>query len=95
MTLENEWFLRLYERASSEPRVEMLQYDMDYLFLGAEATHSSMVNFISVVKRLREIYPQAFYDERLMRPFATDIPMTTPDEDLDINCKLIYFQHLP
>jgi hypothetical protein len=54
-----------------------------------------MVNFINVVKRLRAIYPQAIYDERLMKTFSTDIPMTTPDEDLDINCKLIYFQHLP
>ena len=95
VTPENEWFLRIYERASSEPRVEILQYDMNYSFLGAETTLSSVANFINVVKRLREIYPQAFYDERLMKPFATDIPMTTPDEDMDINCRLIYFQHLP
>jgi hypothetical protein len=92
---ENEWFLRFYERASSEPRVEMLQYDMNYSFLGAEATLSSVANFINVVKRLREIYPQAIYDERLMKTYTTDILMTTADEDMDINCRLIYFQHLP
>jgi len=90
-----EWFLRFYERASSEPRVEILQYDMDYSFLGAETTLSSVANFINVVKRLREIYPQAIYDERLMKTYTTDIPMTTADEDMDINCRLIYFQHLP
>ena len=95
VTPENEWFLRFYERASSEPRVEILQYDMDYSFLGAETSMSSVANFINVVKRLREIYPRAIYDERLMKPFSTDIPMTTPDEDIDINCRLIYFQHLP
>ena len=92
---ENEWFVMLYERQSSEPRVEILQYGMEYAFLGEETALSSMVNFINVVKRLRAIYPQAIYDERLMKTFSTDIPMTTPDEDLDINCKLIYFQHLP
>lgn len=92
---QSEWFLRFYERASSEPRVEMLQYDMDYSFLGTETTMSSVANFINVVKKLREIYPKAVYDERLMKPFATDIPMTTADEDIDINCRLIYFQHLP
>jgi len=92
---QSEWFLRLYERASSEPRVEMLQYDMEYSFLGAETTLSSVANFINVVKRLREIYPQAIYDERLMKTFSTDIPATTSDEDIDINCRLIYFQHLP
>ena len=92
---QSEWFLRLYEQASSEPRVEMLQYDMDYSFLGVETTLSSVANFINVVKRLREIYPQAIYDERLMKTYTTDIPMTTADEDMDINCRLIYFQHLP
>jgi hypothetical protein len=95
VTPENEWFLRLYERASSEPRVEILQYDMDYSFLGAETTMSSVANFINVVKRLREIYPQAIYDERLTKPYTVDIPMTTADEGIDINCRLIYFQHLP
>lgn len=95
VTPENEWFLRLYERSSSEPRVEILQYDMDYSFLGAETTMSSVANFINVVKRLREIYPQAIYDERLMKTYATDILMTKANEDIDINCKLIYFQHLP
>ncbi|MFA5375468.1 MAG: hypothetical protein WC455_06920 [Dehalococcoidia bacterium] len=95
VTPENEWFLRFYERALSEPRVEILQYDIDYSFLGAETTLSSTANFINVVKRLRAIYPQAIYDERLMKTFSTDIPMTTPEEDLDINCRLIYFQRLP
>ena len=89
-----EWFLRLYERASSEPRVELLQFDMDYSFLGAEATLSSTANFINVVKRLRGIYPRAIYDERLMKSFSVDIPGTTPDECIDINCRLIYYQHL-
>jgi len=92
---ENEWFLRLYERQSSEPRVEMLQYNMEYSFLGAETALSSVANFINVVKKLREIYPKAICDERLMKPFVTDIPATTPDEDIDINCRLIYFQHIP
>ncbi len=95
VTPENEWFLRFYERASPEPRVEMLQYDMDYSFLGAETSMSSVANFINVVKRLREIYPKSIYDERLMKTYATDILMTTANEDIDINCKLIYFQHLP
>jgi len=90
-----EWFLRLYERASSEPVVELLQYGMEYSFLGAEATLSSTANFMNVVKRLRKLYPRAIYDERLMKTFAVDIPGTTPDECIDINCKLIYYQHLP
>jgi hypothetical protein len=95
VTPENEWFLRLYKRQSSEPVVEILQYGMEYSFLGEEATLSSTANFIVVVKRLREIYSRAIYDERLMKPFGTDIPGTSPDEDIDINCRLIYFQHLP
>jgi hypothetical protein len=90
-----EWFLRLYERNSSEPRAEILQYEMEYSFLGEEKVPSSTANFINITRRLREKYPQAIYDESLMKTFATDIPGTTPDEDMDINCRLIYFQHLP
>lgn len=90
-----EWFLRLYERRSPDATVEILQYDMDYTFLGEETSLSSTANFLNVVKRLRGIYPQAIYDERLMKTSVTDIPGTTPDEDIDINCRLIYYQHLP
>ncbi|MFA5367925.1 MAG: hypothetical protein WC333_08610 [Dehalococcoidia bacterium] len=90
-----EWFLRLYERRSPDATVEILQYDIDYTFLGEETSLSSTANFMNVVKKLRGIYPQAIYDERLMKSFAADIPGTTADEDIDINCKLIYYQHLP
>jgi len=90
-----EYFLRLTERKSSSPVVEIMQFRMDYSFLGPEATMSSLTNFTTVTKRLKQVFPKAIFDEKLTRTYAVDIPGTTPDEDIDINCRLIYFQHLP
>jgi hypothetical protein len=38
-------FVRIYDRKSSDPRVEMRQNHMDYAFLGPDLTPSTPVNF--------------------------------------------------
>jgi hypothetical protein len=87
-------FVRIYDGKSSDPRVEMLQNHMDYAFLGPDLTPSTPVNFRLVVTKLREWFPQASYDERLMRSFKTDVPVAGPEEALEINCKLISLCYL-
>ena len=89
-----EWFVRLYGRSSPEPSAEILQHAVNYAFLEAEMAASSITNFMSVVNRLRKAFPQAFLDERLVRSFGTDIPATSDEEDIEINCRLIYLHHL-
>ena len=91
---QSEWFVRLYGRSSPEPCAEILQHSLNYAFLEAEMTASSLTNFMSVVNRLKKAFPQALLDEKLVRSFGTDIPATTDEEDIEINCRLIYLHHL-
>jgi hypothetical protein len=91
---QSEWFVRLYGRSSPEPGAEILQHAVNYAFMEAEMATSSLTNFMSVVNRLKKAFPQAFLDERLVKSFGVDIPATTDEEDIEINCRLIYLHHL-
>jgi len=93
-SLRADDFVRVYDRRSSDPRVEMFQNGLDYAFLGPELTPSTPVNFKAVVTKLREWFPGAIFDERLTRPFKTDVAAAGPEEALEINCKLIYLYRL-
>jgi hypothetical protein len=89
-----EWFVRLYGRLSPEPGAEILQHSLDYAFLEAGRDAASLTNFMNLLNRLKKAFPQAFLDERLVKSFGTDIPMTTDEESIEINCRLIYLHHL-
>lgn len=93
-SFQAEDFVRLYDRRSSDPRVEMFQNHTNYAFLGPELAPSAPANFKIVVAKLREWFPLAIFDERLTRSFKADLPAAGPGEALEINCKLIYLCHL-
>ena len=89
-----EDFMAIYDRRSSDPRVEMSRSQMDYAFLGPELTPFALANFEIVAKKLREWFPPAIFDDRLSRHFKTDLPSEGPGEALEINRKLIYLNYL-
>jgi hypothetical protein len=93
-SFQAEDFVRIFDRRSSDSRVEMFQNHVDYTFLGPELTPSTPTNFRIVVTKLREWFPLAIFDERLTRHFKTDVPAAGPGEALQINFKLIYLCHL-
>jgi hypothetical protein len=78
---------------STEPSVEILQYDLDYSFLGVEMASTSLANFSTIITKIRDTFPQAVFDDRLIEPFAVDILFTAPRDNIEINCKLIYLYH--
>jgi len=88
-----ESFVRLYGRTSPELVVELLQHDFDYSFLGAEMGSSSAANFSTTVKKIRDALPGAIFDDRLVEPFGADMRSVIPQDDIDMNCKLIYWYH--
>jgi len=90
-SIQAEYFARLYARKSPEPSVEILQHHMNYSFLGANIAASSFTNFSTVVQRLREVFPQAIFDNRLAKPSA--LTTSSSREDIEINCRLIYLFH--
>jgi len=93
-SFQAEDFVRIFDRRSSAPRVEMFQNHIDYAFLGPELTPSAPANFKIAVTKLREWFPLAIFDERLTRHYKADVPVSGPAEALEINCKLIYLCHL-
>ena len=93
LSLQTEYFVRLYDQELPEPSVEILQYDLDYSFLGAKMASSSLANLSTIVAKLRDIFPHAVFDDRLTEPFGVGLPSTTPRDNIEINCKLIYLYH--
>jgi len=93
-SFQAEDFVKIYDRMSSDPRVEIFQNHVDYNFLGPALTPSAAENFNIAVAKLREWFPLAIFDERLTGRHKTDMPASGPTEALDINCKLIYLCHL-
>jgi hypothetical protein len=93
-SFQAEDFVRIFDRRSSDPRIELHENHVDYAFLGPELTPSTPANFKILVAKLRAWFPLAIFDERLTRRFKTDVPAAGPREALDISCRLIYLCHL-
>ncbi len=88
---QTENFARLYYRKSAEPGVELLQHHLNYSFLGAERAASSVVNFSTLMQRLREAFPEAIFDDRLAKPLV--LADSSGWQDVELNCRLIYLFH--
>jgi hypothetical protein len=88
-SIRDELFVRLYDRTSLEPVVEVLQHDFDYSSLGAKKGLSTLENLNIIAAELRNRFPQAIFDARLMGHFRVDVPFATPEEEVEINCRLI------
>jgi hypothetical protein len=93
MSTQTECFVRLYDRSSPEPATEVLQHSFDYSCLGTKMASSSVTNLDILLTGLRNTFSQATFDDRLTEPCGADIPFTSPRENIEINCKLIYFYH--
>lgn len=87
---QSDSFIRLYDRLSTEPLVEIPQHNFDYSFLGAEIAPSSTANFNITISKIKNAFPQAIFDDRLVTPFGSDTYSAVPQENIEINCKLIY-----
>ena len=92
-SFQTESFVRLYDRTSPEPPVEIPQHDFDYSFLGPEMVSSAAANFSIAIRKIREAFPQAIFDDRLTEPFGADVSASIAQENIEANCKLIYWYH--
>lgn len=82
-------FVRLYDRTSLEPIVEIVQTGFDYSSLGNKKALSSSENLGILVKEMRSRFPQAILDSRLTEHFKVDVPFATPEDEIEINSRLI------
>jgi hypothetical protein len=90
---QTESFVRLYDRVSMESVVEIVQHDFNYSFLGVEMTSSVVANFGIAIRKIREAFPQVIFDDRLIEPLGANVPATTAQDNIEANCKLIYWYH--
>lgn len=86
-------FLWLYNRTSLEPIVEIIQSSFDYSSLGDKKALSSSQNMKVIVTELKTRFPQAILDSRLTERFRADVPFATPEDEVEINSRLIYLHH--
>ncbi len=93
-SIQAEYFARLYDQKLSDLGVKILQHHMNYSFLGGRIAVSSLPNFSAVIMKLREIFPQAIFDNRLVKPSEVSVSSNRVTEDIETNCKLIYRFHL-
>lgn len=91
-SVQTDFFVRLYDRKSPEPGVEIFQQDFDYSGLGAKMA-SSIENMDTLVTELRNRFPEAVFDSRMTEHFGVEVPFATPGDEIEINCKLIYLCH--
>jgi hypothetical protein len=80
--VQTDYFVRLYERKSLEPSVEILRYHLDYSFLEAEMAPLSLTNFNTVVKKIRAVFPEAVFDDRLTGNFGLEKPLRPRDRSI-------------
>jgi hypothetical protein len=92
-SIQAECFARLYEVQSPEPSVDIFQHHINYSFLGTNVAASSLANFGALVQGLREVFPQAIFDDRLAKPSLLNISSSRGWEAVEITCKLIYLFH--
>ena len=93
-SLRSEYFMRLYDRKSSATSVEILQGHMNYSVLGTRMTFSSLTNFSTLTAKLREILPQAIFDDRLTKSPEVNVPSVRGQDDLETKLRLIYLCHV-
>ena len=86
-------FLRLYGKTLAEPVVEIIQDNFDYSFLGTEMASSGAANYLIAIRKIRDAFPKAIFDNGLMEPFGANMPATMTKDAIEANCKLIYWYH--
>jgi len=87
-SFQAEYFVRLYDRFSQEPVIQIFESNFDYAFLGAKIAPSSSTNLRMLVLELKKVFLKAILDSRL-----TDYTPITQGNGMELSCKLIYLCH--
>jgi hypothetical protein len=93
-TLREELFLRFYDRSTAEPKVELTQQGVDYSFLGRKVAFSSLMNFENTACTIKEAFPHAIFDDKLMHLSTLGMSTTSYGNDIEVNCRLLYLYYL-
>ena len=90
---EEGYFVRIYDPISTEPKVEFFENYFDFSSLGSEIAPSTSVNLNNTITKLRTVFPQALFDDRLTQLSGSSSSSDKPARDIEMNCKYIYLYH--
>jgi len=88
ISLQTEYFIRLYGRVSLEPEIEISESSFDYAFLGTKKTPSSSENLRTLFSQLKKMFPDVIVDSKL-----TEGTPIIQGNELENTCKLIILCH--
>ena len=91
--VSSQRFAWICERHSWETSVEIPEAQVDYSFLGAEMT-SSTTNFETLIARLRTVFPQAIFDDRLTRHPTASAASARALDSIEVRLRLVYMFHV-
>ncbi len=89
-TTQDEIFIRLFEKNSVDFCLEIRQYGFNYSCLGSDMSPSSLYNINLIAKKIKEFFPEAVFNDKLGEFPLANISPTSPRDNIDIDCKLIY-----
>jgi hypothetical protein len=84
-----EYFIRIYNRLSADRYIEILQNDFDYSCLGSQMSLSSASNFNMLLTRIIGTFPEAIYDDRLVK-YSNPAIVSNTLNNVEVNCRLIH-----
>jgi len=91
-SIESLLLLRLYNHASADPIIELSQHNIDYKYLGPKLNYSSLVNFNTVASDIKNAFPGAIYDDRLMQ-LPRQEESSAPETEFELNCRLLFIYY--
>jgi hypothetical protein len=92
-SFQSECFVRLYDRMSMEPVVEVFQHSLDYAFLGDRKGFTSLTNFNIFVAKIRELFSQAIFDDRLVELSGGDMLSSISNDKIEISFRLLHLYY--
>jgi len=91
---QEELFLRFYDQSTAGPKVELTQQGVDYSFMGQKVAFSSLVNFENTIHMIRDTFPHAIFDDKLMHLSTSEMSTTSYGNNVEVNCRLLYLYYL-
>ncbi len=89
-----EGFIRLYDRESDTPIVEVRQHDFDYSSLGSRMACTAATNFTCILESLKGFFSPAFFDQNLSGGFPLESRRTSGTDWVEETCRLLHRYYL-
>jgi hypothetical protein len=92
-SIQTDCFLRIYGKDPSGSYAEIRQYDFNYGCLGQKLAPTSLANFNALTTKIREAFPQALFDDSIMKNSGAGVTDDPTWGRVNSLCKLVFLFH--